>query len=250
MFFRKKKEKQNPTEQRRFYRRKQGKKHTLSVKLEVKDGAPVPGELIDVSAGGVAMTFADDIDPNLDTGETLTLAFSAMVHGGRVMAHAKVLNISRGESAPIYHLEFTDAHELFAQLDAFYLKFFNRRRLHRVRPALDTRLAGDLHFGMGTMAIKINDISLDGFGVRLSAANGSMLTDVKELDVAFKLPGTPTPIRWKARRMHITTLVHGVGFGTHFIPEQTPELSAQRQQLQNFTETRLADMLRWDQAEE
>lgn len=249
MFFRKKK-KEDPAEQRRFYRRMQGKKHALSILLQTTDGVPVAGDLLDISAGGVAVTFAKDLDPNLDTGESLTLTFGAMVHGGRVVAKAKVLSISANKNGTVYHLEFSDAHELFAQLDAFYLKFFNRRRLHRVRPALDTRLAGELHFGMGKMAIKINDISLDGFGVRLSEANGSMLTDVDSMEVVFKLHGAPSPIQWNARTVHLTTLVHGVGYGAVFTPVESQVLAEQRRELQTYTENRLADMLRWDKAEE
>ena len=250
MFFRKKKKKEDPVEHRRFYRRPQGRKHALSLKLQTSDGVLVAGELLDIGAGGVSMTFDKSLDPNLDTGETIILTFGAMVHGGRVVTKAKVLFISGGKSGPVYHLEFTDTPELFAQLDAFYLKFFNRRRLHRVRPALDTRFAGELQFGMGKMAIKISDISLDGFGMRLSEANGSMLTDVETLEVVFKLPGDPRTIQWNARTVHLTSLVHSVGYGAAFTPAESPDLAEQRQELQAFTEDRLADMLRWDEGEE
>jgi hypothetical protein len=77
-----------------------------------------------------------------------------------------------------------------------------------------------------------------------------MLTDVENLEVVFRLQGLPSPIHWKARTVHLTTLVHGVGYGAAFTPDPSPELEEQRQHLQTFTESRLADMLRWDEAQE
>jgi len=41
-----------------------------------------------------------------------------------------------------------------------------------------------------------------------------------------------------------------VGYGAVFTPDESPDLMEQRDALQAFTEDRLADMLRWDEAEE
>ena len=249
MIFRRKK-KETSAEQRRFYRRKQGKKHALSVKIKTPSGVPLAGDLIDVSAGGVAVAFSKNLDPRLESEEEIAVTFSDLAHGGSVVAQSRVLRLSRGNDGPVYHMEFTATRELFAQLDGFYMKFFNRRRLNRALPALDTRIAGELQFGMGAMPIKINDITLDGFGVRLTEADGSMLNEIENLVAAFTLPGSATPIVWNARTVHLSPLVHGVGYGATFAPDESIEFEEERQVLQTFIEARLADMSRWDETKE
>ena len=62
--------KSRPSDQREHYRRAPGKKAALGVRLALPTGEVVPGELIDVSAGGAAIRFEADLTSILEL-ETL-----------------------------------------------------------------------------------------------------------------------------------------------------------------------------------
>lgn len=242
MIFRKKKN-DDPGELRQHYRRKPNKKHALAVKLRFEKGPPVAGELLDVSAGGAAVGFSKESAPELDPGDPAQLSFTSLVHGGEVLAKAVVASSARHQFGRRYGFAFTDPEGLFAQLDAYYLKFFNRRRAVRVRPDLNVALKAELAFGSSSMDVKINDISYDGFGVMLVPEKAGQLVEIKEVVVSLIVPKSKVPIRWPARTAHLTMLRHGgVLYGAAFQPANQKELDA----LQVYVEAREADMARWD----
>jgi PilZ domain len=256
MFFRKKKDQDlvRRAELRQHYRRSPGKKHALGVKV-LRDGLPpVAGDLADLSAGGAGVSFSLERDPELEPSQVVRLSFTSLVHGGEVVGEAKICSSYEttdehgGAVTRRYGLEFCDREMLFAQLDAYYFKFFNRRRAMRVRPALDTNLLATLAFGPGRMQVQINDISADGFGVLATPEKASMLEEVEDLTCTFNLPKSDEPFCWQAQALHLSSLAHGVLFGAVFLIPDEPEANAQRQLLADYCGDRMADMARWDTA--
>jgi len=249
MFFRrKKKRKQGSAEYRRHYRRRPGKKHQLAVRLCVEGGTPVPSELIDVSAGGAGLGIPAERDPGLEEEQIVVLTFSSLGHGRTITAAAAVSTVAVHEGSTRYGLAFQDQSALFSQLDAHFLKYFNRRRAVRVQPALDTTLTGVLTFGPGSMDVRIHDLSVDGFGVLLDAENAQLLSGVGELQASFEIPGSTREISWGAHGVHLTQLSQGVLFGAAFAAGQALAPPAERDALLEYTRAREADMARWDTA--
>lgn len=250
MFFWRKKKKDGPrAEHRRHYRRAPGKKHALAVKALVADQS-FKGEIVDLSAGGAGIQFPTDKAPEVDSGGEVRLSFTSLVHGGEVSALARVASVreeEEGSTIRRFGFEFSDHEALFAQLDTYYFKFFNRRRAMRVRPALDKKLTATLNFGPGNMEVSIFDISPDGFGMVMAPEKASLLDEVEDLGCTFTLPGAPEPQAWQARAVHISELQHGVHFGAVFLlnPEDE-EAAVQRQQMVNFCAERAAEIALWD----
>lgn len=249
MFFRRKKKKdEGPrSELRRHYRRAPGKKHALGVKLVRAEG-PVAGELIDLSAGGAGVLFPWDRDPVMEPGEEVELSFTSLVHGGEVKVAAVVAS-ARDEEEPAgrrYGFEFTDHERLFAQLDAYYFKFFNRRRAMRVRPALDKKLRAELSFGPGSMDVAIHDVSPDGFGVLMKPEDAQLLDGVNDMTCTFTLPGAKEATTWQARTVHLTSLAQGTALGAVFLIAEADAVGPERQALADYCAARAAEIALWD----
>ncbi len=252
MIFRRKKREQAPqAEMRREYRRVPGKKHALGVKLAASNQPPVAGELVDLSAGGVGVLFPGGRDPGLDPGQEVLLSFSSLMHGGEVVAEALARSSWDGdEGGRRYGFEFTDRERLFAQLDAYYFKFFNRRRAMRVRPALDRKLTATLAIESDSMEVSIHNISPDGFGVVVAPEKAGMLEGAEDLTCTFAVPKTASQERaagvWLARAVHLSPLPQGLVFGAVFLIPEDPEVIARRQALAEYCAERSAEMALWD----
>ncbi len=244
MFFRRKnKKKQKPEELRQHYRRAPGKKHALSIKLERQDGATLSGELADLSAGGVGILFPLEQDPEFAVGETMTLHFSALVHDGTVKVDAEMVRCIQSDATGVrYGFRFTSAEDLFEQLDSFYLKFFNRRRDVRLRPALDRRFTTQLHTSAGTIDVTVHDISPSGFGFVMPETDAFAAGD--SFEVELFIPKQPEPVRWPAKIAHIT----GGRVGMEFDVERIESSPAEHELLKNYCAQREIDMARWDNA--
>ena len=277
MFFRRKKKEQAPSriELRRHYRRAPAKKHALGVKLlpgastalagsadadsaggrgEAPGGVPVAGELLDLSAGGAGVFFPAARDPELEVGDSVNLSFTSLVHGGEIRAAARVAT-SVEEEEPRrgrrYGFEFTDCEALFAQLDAYYFNFFNRRRAMRVRPALDKKLPAEISyhdetFGDQSVPIIFHDISPDGFGAILSADKAPTLDGVTRLEVQLQLPGQEEPMGWKALLIHRSLRGRSLVVGAVFLMDESEAVGPERQALADYCARREAEIALWD----
>ena len=247
MLFRRKKEGEGSrAELRRHYRHAPGKKHALSVKL-ARPEDPVAGDLIDLSAGGAGVLFPWDRDPGMVPGDEVVLSFTSLVHGGEVETTARVAR-ARDEQEPAgrrYGFEFTDHERLFAQLDAYYFKFFNRRRAMRVRPGLDRELCAELSFGPESVKVALHDVSPDGFGVLMKAEEAQLLDGVASMTCTFTLPGSDDPITWQARAVHRTALAQGRSLGAVFLLSEADAVGPQRVALADYCAARAAELAQW-----
>jgi len=255
MFFRRKKKKEaaeaeaRPEELRERYRRVPGKNHALSVQLNRPSGDPVQGEVIDVSAGGAAILFLQDRDPNLTPEQVVVLAFSSLVHGGEILVHARVVRIHPfADSGRRYGFEFVGVDALFEQLDTFYFNFFNRRRVVRVRPALDTKLKVHMSWDDAAFDSLANDISVRGVGVLVSNADSKKLIGTNEVIVTISLPKSQLEIECPARIAHRTDMGKEKLVGISFTTVDAPEFKPIHEELRSYVEKREKDMARWDSA--
>lgn len=150
-----------PDDQRVHYRKAPGKGAALGVKLVCANGAPVSGVLMDLSAGGVAVEFDDDLFEELDIGVERQLVFSSLT-AKPVRANAIVRMVPNERTPKRYGFEFSDGHALFEQLnDAFY-KYFNRRQFRRAKPALGETIRAEFGFGNVAETVEIYDVSRGG----------------------------------------------------------------------------------------
>lgn len=233
-------------ELRRFYRRAPGKKHALSVQIRREQTTSLNGELADVSAGGAGVSFAAAHDPELSPGAGTVLVFSSLGRSGQVFAMSRVVSATPVADGTRYGFEFVDLPGLFQQLDEYYVRFFNRRRLVRVRPGLDQKIEVRLSTQAGSSLGRLQDFSTDGVGIALDTEQASTLPDADALEVQFVIPKSRVEIRWAARAVHLTNAKAGAVLGGEFAPEPCAELESQRKALADYAEVRAAEMARWD----
>lgn len=258
MFFRRKKKDQpqrgeaappTPGEARKRYRRSPGKNHALGVSLRLPGAEPISGSIVDLSAGGAAVLFRHDRDPELAVGRTGQLVFSSLLHGGEIVVDCAVASV-RGspDTGRRYGFRFSGVEELFAQLDSYYFNFFNRRRRVRVRPALDTRLPVTLRLASGSFEAPASDLSVHGLGFMVNRSKADELSAAKGVDIEFKIPKTQEAVAVRARVVHVTELTRGVLAGLEFDPADATAFEDQRQRLDAYARAREEDMARWDSA--
>jgi c-di-GMP-binding flagellar brake protein YcgR len=253
MFFRRKKKvEQQETGQenlRMRYRRVPGKNHALSVQLNRPSGDPIQGEVVDVSAGGTAILFTHDRDPVLQAEQVVVLTFSSLVHGGEIVVHARVARIHPfADSGRRYGFEFVGVEALFEQLDSFYFNFFNRRRVVRVRPALDTKIKVRIGWGDEHMDALANDVSARGLGIMLNNTSTSRLDGMVDLVLSFALPKSPLEIECPGAITHRTELSKGRLIGVGFTTVDMPDFLPIHSELKTYVDKREKDIARWDSA--
>lgn len=249
-FFRRKK-KQEQEEHRRYYRRAPGRKHALGVKVNRLDGLVFSGEVQDLSAGGVAITFTSN-DPELDAGDILNLTFNSLHHGGQVVAEARVCSRVEADGAGRvrYGFEFCDAQSLFEGLDPWFHKFFNRRREIRVRPALDTKLEVTLTRDDRQHTLAVHDVSVDGVGVTVGPELSVWMSETQSFDAALELPKGAGVFSALVHRVHMTEIRNAHRCGLEFDKAEVRELQPEAQALLDYCKAREKDMARWDSAYE
>ena len=249
MPFRRKKKEKKPEELRGQYRRKPTKQQGLSVKMQLKEGGPLlpASKVEDVSAGGVALSFAEGKAPRIAEGAVVSLIFGSFVHLGKVRVRAQLDSLVPFQGKNRYGFEFTDTEDLFQQCDAYYFKFFNRRRTVRVRLVLDGAPKAELILGPGGIEARIHDLSSLGIGIVMDRGLASMIEGFERLEIAFAVPRVKRTLRWWSRPVHATVLEKGVHFGALFEPSFSVDLAGERQALKQYVDARAADMARWDE---
>ena len=247
MFFRRKKKKSE--ELREHYRRSPGKKHALGLTVQLDGAAAVSATLDNLSAGGAGIRFDSKKDPGLEIGTTLTMNFISLGPGKQVSATAVVVGVRGSESeGRLYGVQFADVPHLFKQLDSYLIRFFNRRKALRVLPALGTKLPLRATVAHEEVKIAINDVSWMGMGFLLDPSEAEKFLEADEFDASFSVSKADPPIETTVRLVHKTLTGAKVLFGGYFV---NPDLKAgerQRQQLEEYTKKREADMARWDSA--
>jgi c-di-GMP-binding flagellar brake protein YcgR len=200
MFFRKKKTdahpessassaSSDPRERREHYRVRPRRAQAIRVSLERESGTSLRGECVEISIGGTWVEFEGAQDTKLEQGEQCSLGLHADAHPDVVRATSRVVNVLRLEDGRIrVGFQFLNRIELYAQLDEFYARCFNRRRHVRVAPGYDVRIPVEISWGTGSLAATAHDLSECGMGVVIPLDKAKGLAKVDEMDLKFRLP--------------------------------------------------------------
>lgn len=208
-----------PADQRVHYRKAPGKGAALGVKLVCANGAPVSGVLMDLSAGGVAIEFEDELSHELDVGVERQLVFSSLT-AKSVRADAIVRMTPNERTPKRYGFEFSDGAALFEQLDDAFYKYFNRRQFRRAKPALGETVHAVFGFGNVAETVEIYDLSRGGASFYIpSDLVGHMAIDMP-VEVSIKVPKTDHTLVNYAIVRHVTQDAKGYRVGVSMEPLQ------------------------------
>jgi c-di-GMP-binding flagellar brake protein YcgR len=231
---------------RRAYRKRQCKAYALSV-LVSGESASLPGQFLDLSMGGVAAAFPSDKDPQWKAGDVVEVVVQSLSHG-KVRSPARVV-YSRVLDARLvrYGFEFINAGDLYAQLDTFYERLFNRRSSMRVRPSLDRKIKLVVTVGGGRKReSSIAEISATGVGLVLAPGQAAGIDVEQRVGVEFQLPGTKEPFRGHACVVSAKATPERVVLGLAFELKGGHGLGSQARALEAFIEARATEMERWE----
>jgi c-di-GMP-binding flagellar brake protein YcgR len=147
-----------------------------------------------------------------------------------------------------YGFEFINAGNLYAQLDSFYARLFNRRSSMRVRPCLDRKVQLTLRLGSSARRATLSEISTTGVGLVLPADLAAGLARNQRVAVEFQLPGTREPFRGNATVVNLRATPERTVLGLAFDLDEPNGLGPKARALEAFVAARAAEMERWESA--
>ncbi len=252
MFFKKKgpspKASKTRAEQRAQYRKRNSKSQSLEATLRVPKWDPLRVELIDLSVRGACVRIAFAQDRNLKVDDVVELVLGSMMRS-EVCTAARVANITRdGESHIRYGLEFLNINNLYAQLDSFYSRHFNRRRHMRVVPTLDRKVQVKARWAGEEVTGHVYDISQAGVGIVLSKDSSARVAEVAMLELTLKLPGFEEPLIGRAKVRHRTALNQNTLIGLEFELDDPEGFARHGEALAAFVERRVVEMSQWEKS--
>lgn len=237
-----------PEDQRVHYRKAPGKGAALGVKMVCANGAPVAGVLMDLSAGGVAIEFDDDLSHELEEGSERQLVFSSLT--ARPVRANAVVRMTPNERTPKrYGFEFSDAQALFEQIDDAFYKYFNRRQFRRAKPALGETVKAQFGFGNILETVEIYDLSRGGASFYVPDDLVGHLEIDMPIELSIKVPKTDRTL------VNYAIIRHGMqdskGYRVGVAMEPLAEVKGNRKALIAYTDylqKRIAEMDRYNSA--
>jgi len=206
-----------PADQREHYRRTTGQRATLGVRLMLPTGELLPGELVDVSAGGAAVRFSTDLGTVLQVESPCELRFTSLTKGN-IKVQAIVRSCPREDAPNCFGFQILDQADLFRQLDESFYKYFNRRRRVRAQPALDRRVTAEVAIGQTTIAIDLYDLSCEGASFVAPADMAERIKSDTSLEVTIPVPRVDTKVTFYGLVRHRTATTQGLRVGCTLEP--------------------------------
>jgi c-di-GMP-binding flagellar brake protein YcgR len=252
MFFNSKKPEQpasgkpgSQPEHRRHYRVR-GMLTQFSVHLKKDTGEYVKGDCVDLAVGGAGVLFPTEKDPKLAPGQVVELSIQAMSRPTSIKVRAEVRVVIPQEDGVRYGFLFRNTSALFAQMDAYYARYFNRRRHLRVLTDLAQKPAIRIVTPHGEVHTKIHDVAMGGIGMHITPEQARLLDGSESLEVFFKLPGEPAEVQCRCKVRQRTVFTKHVLLGLEF--EYAGGIERFIQPLRRFIDARQAQIQQWNAA--
>ena len=216
------------------------------VGIQRRVGPEFPGQLQNVNIGGVSVLFSLAEDPGLAPGETTELVIENLTHGEKVSTPARVAHVEQGGPQHWrYGFEFISAGNLYAQLDAFYARVFNRRTEKRVEPPVERRIAVEITWRAERFKGRLQDVSASGLGVWISDEAAAKLEGVDEVGARFRLYGGGDFLAGKAEIMHRAPVLGRHLLGLRFDLDSESGFSLHREAICDYVDQRTREIERW-----
>lgn len=249
MLFKRRKRKLG-SEDRRYYRVSPRRKQSLTVVIKPEEGTRITGELVDISSGGVAVTFPLKSDPELDIDAPVEV-FVSSASQELISAPAAVASRTTKERKHVrYGFEFLDPARLLEIANPETAPLLNRRCDLRVRPALGTQLVATVHCSATkSFQVDVYDLSARGIGFIVTELQAGIMAPFSSFGIELQIPHSQTEIHWRAVVLHHSNLPRGgVLYGLIFDQDGEPSFEEEREQVVEYCAERAADMARWDLA--
>jgi c-di-GMP-binding flagellar brake protein YcgR len=182
-------------ERRRHYRVELKHPEPVRMNLILSDGEPLEGEIINISQGGVRVSFPADKAPVLAQNEKTTLNIEKTSNHKTVVINAIMAGTIESGGKKLYRFQFTDADRLNGGLDSSIFKYFNRRQFLRVRPGGATCIEATVELGGALYQARVIDISRGGVRLSIESKVARGLNQLDHGIISFELPSCEVPLK-------------------------------------------------------
>lgn len=231
---------------RAHYRAMPDKKHAIGAKVHLPDGSAMVVKLIDLSAGGAAITFNPLPDPKLEVDSELSLNFSSLKSEREVRLQARIVSAFGEGEEHRYGLSFSNLGELFDGLDGFWFQALNRRKVQRALPPLDRRVPIILQAGDAEHRAHLRDVSTSGMSATCEGEAASLIEGVETVGVQVTLKKGEAPVGFEARIVHRVERTGKVVFGAEIDWSANDNAAADQELLNTYVAKRLDEVARWN----
>jgi len=182
-------------ERRQHYRVELKHPKPVRMNLVLSDGDPLEGEIINISKGGVRVSFPADKAPVLARGQKTTLKIEKASNHKTVVIDAVMEGIIESGGKNLYRFQFTDTNHLNEEMAPSIFKYFNRRQFLRMRPGAATRIEATVELGGALYQGRAIDISRGGIRLSIESKIAERIKQLDQAIISFQLPGCEIPLK-------------------------------------------------------
>jgi c-di-GMP-binding flagellar brake protein YcgR len=175
----------------------------LRCQIELEDGTIGKGDIVDLTVQGAQVRLTFEQVSTIEVQQEIHLTIEGPNGAWSVSTRAHVRNV-RGYRGGWTHVgvEFKDLGTLYSQLENSLSAYFNRRANKRVSALSDAGFAAKLKLGRVVETARVNDISLGGVSVLLSAFQSTAFAPGTTIELRCVLPGTKKELIGKVTVRH------------------------------------------------
>lgn len=208
----------------------------------VTESHPIAVTVVNLSAGGAALTASLGYVAGLIQGQDILLRFQFDGCGLRLDMPSVVLHV--GYKTGVVGVKFRNPTRVQEHLPPELKRLFNRRRSPRVRPAPDEEIAVRLErpadgFRLGSI---VADISAHGLGLLCQSIACVTLRVDDVVSVAFFLPGVRHQLRFRCSVRAVTRRSAGYVVGLAFL-EESDQFGRYQNSVVNYVTRRQRELL-------
>lgn len=224
------------SDERQRYRAAPESPDQLSAAAVDGQGRKIPGQIVDLSAGGIGLCFAQKLDPDLKVGDTIYLHLRSDQLQEPVVALAQVCRGSTFDWGHNYGFKFVDWMGLLSQIPPTLAPLFNQRSEWRVKldpqhvvVSVEGPVTSPKKFGPVKGILR--DVSPTGLSFRVKPEAEEMMSSSPLVHVSFALPGSAEVLAFWARVLHCETCDDGIWYGAIFDQEATARFARKQKKL-------------------
>jgi c-di-GMP-binding flagellar brake protein YcgR len=203
-------------ERRRHYRVELKPSKPVRVSLALSDGSLLVGEVINISKGGVKISFPADKALFFAQNEKTKLKFAVIPEHETVVIDAIMAGTIESGGKRLYRFQFADPDSLNGALGSSLFKYFNRRQFVRVRPGAANPIEATVESRGTFYQARIIDISRSGIRLSIESKIAQPLNQLDRAVILFQLPDCEVPVKVLGTIIHSRSERNGVICGIKF----------------------------------
>ena len=211
------------------------------------EGSKVSGHVIDVSAGGIALSFGRQVATSYRVGETVWMHMKSPHLASPLVAPTQVIRRLACDWCQMYGFRFVDWLGLLSQIPPELAGLFNQRRHCRVDVGPDRPIEVSIEEGLvtsswaevfGGLKGVLRDVSSRGLSFRVDGGVEMRTTPSESVKVSFTLPGSDESMTFWIEIVRWEADAEGFSCGAVFDTERTEQFTAKRDALVRGLEQR------------